>query len=92
MQGASTVMARRSSAIVSQNLGAILGKVNNAASSVEDSAEAAAAAALALNVPVASKAHSQAFFPELIALTKVWSCFLQRTCASYQTRRIQVRT
>ena len=74
MQRASTITARRSSAVVSQNLGAILGKVNSAAGSSGDPAEAAAVA-LALDVPVATKAHSQAFFPELIVLTKVRSCF-----------------
>ena len=82
MQRASTIMARRSSAVVSQNLGAILGKVNGAAGIAGDPAEAAAAA-LALDVPVASKSHSQAFFPELSALTKVWSCFLPRMGASH---------
>ena len=82
MQRASTIVARRSSAVVSQNLGAILGKVNSAAGNVEDPAEAAAAA-LALDVPVASKAHSQAFFPELSALTKVCSCLRQCTGASH---------
>ena len=74
MQRASTIAARRSSAVVSQNLGAILGKVNGAAGIAAE----AAAAALALNVPVASKSHTQAFFPELSALTKVWSCFCQQ--------------
>ena len=83
MQRASTIAARRSSAVVSQNLGAILGKVNSAAGNLGDSSEAAAAA-LVFDVPVASKSHSQAFFPELIALTKVWSCFHQRTDASHQ--------
>ena len=75
MQRASNIVARRSSAVVSQNLGAILGKVNSAAGSGGDPAEAAAAA-LALDVPVASKSHSQTFFPELTTLTKVWSCLL----------------
>ena len=80
MQRASAIMARRSSAVVSQNLGAILGKVNGAAGNAGDPAEAAAAA-LMLEMPVASKAHSQAFFPELIVLTKVRSCFHHRTGA-----------
>ncbi|CAK0736508.1 hypothetical protein CVIRNUC_000757 [Coccomyxa viridis] len=69
MQRASAITARRSSAVVSQNLGAILGKVNGAAGIAGDPAEAAAAG-LMLEMPVASKAHSQAFFPELIVLTK----------------------
>lgn len=62
---------RRSSVVVSQELGAILGKANGLAAEGTGSPAEVAAAALAADMAPAGRSNGQAFFPELSLLTKV---------------------
>ena len=61
---------RRSSVVVSQELGAILGKPNGLATDAGMSSDAEAAVTLA-GVPTVGKVQGKPFFPELGLLTKV---------------------
>ncbi len=64
----STMAARRSSVVVSQELGAILGKPNALAA---DAGAPSGDEAAMLAAGLSSVGRSQAFFPELSLLTKV---------------------
>ena len=64
----STMAARRSSVVVSQELGAILGKPNALAADAGDPSDDEAAM---LAAGLSAAGRSQAFFPELSQLTKV---------------------
>ena len=57
--------------VVSQELGAILGKPNGLTAEGSGSPAEVAAAALAADVAPAGRLYGQAFFPELSLLTKV---------------------
>ena len=62
----STVGPRRSSVVVSQELGAVLGKPNGLVTDAVSSADARGA-----DVPTLGRLQGHAFFPELGPLTKV---------------------
>lgn len=66
----SALAPRRSSVVVSQNLGAILGKTTSAGSDAGAAPEVVAAM-LATPAPAVSRPQGQAFFPDLSLLTKV---------------------
>ncbi len=66
----SSVAPRRSSAVVSQELGAILGKPNGLVAEGGGGPAEVASAALAAGMAPASRSDGQAFFPELTLLTK----------------------
>ncbi len=66
----STVAPRRSSVVVSQELGAILGKPNGLAAEAGSPSDARAAQPIA-DLPTVGRLQGHAFFPELGQLTKV---------------------
>jgi hypothetical protein len=72
--------------VVSQELGAILGKATGLAAEGTGSPAEVAAAALAADMAPAGTSNGQAFFPELSLLTKVSpTARLRGTCAELST-------